>query len=456
MKKIVLILFSIGFILSRLYHLLAMPPFLDETIYLRWLTIIKSSRDWLLPLKEFGWEPLNIWLSTLLSYLVKDNLLSLRLTAAFFGGLSLLVAYKLTKTLFNHQAAIFISLILIFSPLILIHDRLGLRGDSAVTFVSFLSLYGLSLRLIKAKPKAVYWVSLAVILGFLIKSTAFILAPIALLSYLCFRPKLTRHDFLAAILMLLPLIFYFFTGTLNNVLNKQTVFLLPLDQFASQFKANLTQAGLWTYQYLSWPVLLTLFLGLIVSFKTFKPAWVLIILNTLPPLLFILISAKIFFPRYILSLTALSLLFAAVATAWLYQHLPQLFRLGLIIIFIPNLILSFQVIKDMTSAQLPEIERWQYVTGWPSGYGLKELVNYLKIDTPSVLVTETDDLIKTGVAYYWPDHPFTITQTATKSAYFVVNINNQLPEGIEGELIKDFPRPENKSSIKLFKVYSSL
>ena len=67
-------------------------------------------------------------------------------------------------------------------------------------------------------------------------------------------------------------------------------------------------------------------------------------------------------------------------------------------------------------------------------------------------MTEDNDLIKTGLPYFWPDYPFIITHTATASAYFVSNINNQLPDNLTGRLIKEFPRPENKSALRLWQL----
>ena len=67
------------FLLTRLYQLVSfMPLFMDEALYIRWLTEIKSTNNWLLPLQEFGWEPLNIWIAALINHITDNRLLSLR------------------------------------------------------------------------------------------------------------------------------------------------------------------------------------------------------------------------------------------------------------------------------------------------------------------------------------------------------------------------------------------
>jgi len=125
----------IGFFLTRLYHLTVMPPFMDELIYVRWLNEIRFHGDWLVPLKEFGWEPLGIWLAALINRLVVDPVLSLRLTSVIVSGGCLLLINKLA----GRAAALFY----ILSPLILLHDRLGLRGDNLVVLAALLVFCGL-------------------------------------------------------------------------------------------------------------------------------------------------------------------------------------------------------------------------------------------------------------------------------------------------------------------------
>lgn len=426
------------FFISRLYHLLQMPPFIDETIYIRWLNTIHQTKDFLFPLKEYGWEPLNIWVAYFFDLIIKNPLVSLRLTAVFFGLLTLVV---LSLT-FRKSRLVLLPYLL--SPIILLHDRLGLRGDSAINFCFALCLYGLSLRLIKKKTQASYLIALSIILGFLIKTTAIVLPIIVVVSFLSFKAKPKLTDFKALLLTSLPFVFYYFTHTLNLVLNKSNTFA-SLDNFLPQTQANFLQLFSWLPQYLTWPVFLLAILGAYYLFKNNLKLFKLLLISTLVPFLFMGLTASFLFPRYILiSYLALSL-FAGFGLIKLKNPLA-------LILLIPSLIFSFQTINDIKAAPLPEIERWQYVTGWPSGYGLAELTTYLKTDPPAVLVTEDNDLIKTGIPYLWPDHPFIITQTATPAAYYVSNINNQLPEGLSGRLLKEFPRPENKSALRLWQL----
>lgn len=446
-----IIVLIIIFFASRFYKLMAMPLFLDETLYIRWLNTIHQSGDWLLPLKEFGWEPLNIWIAAVINLLVKDSLLSLRLTAILFGLLTLICLFLALKQILKPKIVYLILFTYLISPVILLYDRIGLRGDSAVSFCFSLAFLGLIQRLIRKKPSASYLISLAIILGLLIKTTAVIIPLIALISFVVFKPKITKIDLKALILTFLPLVFYYFTHTLSLVLNKSSVFANS-GNWLITVKDNLIQLLLWFYQYLTWPVVILFFLGLFLLFKQQKSLFKLLLVSFLSSFIFITVTAKILFPRYILLSFVSALIISGYGLSQIFYQLPRLLEPLVIVFLIPALMISLRIITDLKSAPLPEIERWQYVTGWPSGYGLNDLVAYLKSDPPQMLVTEDNDLIKSGLAYLWPDHPFVITQTATVGADFALNISERLPDDIQGDLIKEFPRPENKSSIKLYRI----
>jgi len=441
------------------------PPFLDETIYIRWLETIKNTNFWFLPLREFGWAPLTTWISAIINIFIKENLLSLRLSAGFFGFLSLIIAYKLAKLLFKQSSVVFFtSVLIIISPIVFIHDRLGLRGDSAVTFSALLLLYGLTKRLINKKSSASYIIGFAIALGLLIKSTAWIFPLIVVLAYLVFKPKLIKSDFFAGLLSTSSLFFYFLTNSLSAFLNKTNVFLVSSDQPVSLFKSNLIQLFQWSYQYLSWPVLIMILFGTIICYKKYRKIWLLLTISIVPVIIFDLFFAKIFFPRYLLFITVFSFFFAGFGISFIWKKLPIYLKpLLLLIVFLPNLLTDIAIIKDIRTAKLPEIERWQYVTGWPSGYNLQDLTDYLKSNPPDILITETNDLIRSGVPYLWPEHSMRIifmndnlelaeSLPADKLIFLTLNTSEQLSSQFKGELIKQFPRPENKTSIKLYKI----
>jgi len=192
-------------------------------------------------------------------------------------------------------------------------------------------------------------------------------------------------------------------------------------------KNNLLQIGPWLYQYLAWPVALLVIVGLLAKRNR------LLLINALVPLVLLIISAKILFPRYLLPIFPFLLIYAAGGFNWLRQTLPRALKPLLIIFLLAPAWFSWRILIDLPTAPLPEIDQWQYVTGWPSGYGVKELVNYLQVNSLGPLLNYSAEEI--------------LIDKAVSGGYAITNIRE-----VDGELIKDFPRPGNKSSLKLWRL----
>jgi len=317
--------------------------------------------------------------------------------------------------LINKLAGRAAALFYILSPLILLHDRLGLRGDNLVVLAALLVFYGLRQRLS-------FWWGLGIAIGLFSKTTAAVLPAVVVASYLLIRPRLKAADFLAAALAAIPIGFYWLSGTLGQVINKQGTFVGDW-----LVKNNLLQIGPWLYQYLAWPVALLVIVGLLAKRNR------LLLINALVPLVLLIISAKILFPRYLLPIFPFLLIYAAGGFNWLRQTLPRALKPLLIIFLLAPAWFSWRILIDLPTAPLPEIDQWQYVTGWPSGYGVKELVNYLQVNSLGPLLNYSAEEI--------------LIDKAVSGGYAITNIRE-----VDGELIKDFPRPGNKSSLKLWRL----
>jgi len=473
----IILISTLGFVITRLYKLTYLPIFLDEALYLRWTLAIKHNwANWLLPLFEDGQPPLFFWLAALLDRITHNSLITLRLLSAIFGVGTLLLTAGFVRVLFQSKSITWLTQILIiFSPFVLLYDRLGMR-DSAITACGALMLYGLAQRLFNKKPGSAYLITLALILGLMIKSTSWFYPLIALLSYLFFHPKLTRHDFLAAWLASLPVWFFLITKTANQLVTKNQIFLISSQQLFNRAWPNLLQTSAWYYQYLTWPVLVVIFAGVVISYQRHRRAFQLLSIFMITIIGFEVLFAEIYFPRYFLMTTIVLLSWGALGTHFIIQRFPRIFKpLILAAILSLSIYSSIQVINNIQQANLPEIERWQYVTGWPSGYGLDELIDYLKRNPPDVLITEIDDLVRSGLPYLWPDQSINIysldrTNWLSNSSYqqvyqsfnkgeivyLTLNILEDLPGQFQGQLIEQFPRPENKSSIKLYLITNIL
>jgi hypothetical protein len=105
------------------------------------------------------------------------------------------------------------------------------------------------------------------------------------------------------------------------------------------------------------------------------------------PAFYILLAKDVWYSRYLLPMVPLLVVLAARTLVDLASFLAHstplahdvvwLIPLSLLAL-IPSLAFDYQLITDPMRAPLTPIDRWQYVSGWPSGYGLDETVTWLR------------------------------------------------------------------------------
>jgi hypothetical protein len=218
---------------------------------------------------------------------------------------------------------------------------------------------------------------------------------------------------------------------------------------------------------LSLPVLILTAGGVWLTWKKHRQSFYLLMIFTIPVLLFEILVAKILFPRYFLFVVVISFLWAGQGLQWLLSKVNKQMRFILIaVVFLPSIILDWQIISDFKEARLPAIEQWQYVSGWPSGYGLEELVLFLKKDEPDLLMIEEGDLILSGIPYLYPQHSMKILPLKDnlemvkkelekkKKIYLVVNVVDEPAENFKTKKLMEIERPNNGKSIKLYHLES--
>ena len=131
------------FLVSRLYNILLLPIFTDESIYIYWAKLIATEHShWLISLSD-GKPPLLIWLIASLLTVLPSNLYLLagRLPSVAAGLITLIGIYKLTNFLFASQkAALIASFLYVITPFTLLYDRMALF-DSLLTSMLIWSLY---------------------------------------------------------------------------------------------------------------------------------------------------------------------------------------------------------------------------------------------------------------------------------------------------------------------------
>ncbi|MFA6007162.1 MAG: glycosyltransferase family 39 protein [Candidatus Shapirobacteria bacterium] len=357
---------------SRIYRLESLPIFGDEAIYIRWSQIIKSV-DTLrfIPLTD-GKEPLFMWL-TALNLKFFTPLIAGRLISVFASLGSVIVLYLLTSSFLP-------SLIYILLPFTFFFDRLSL-ADSLLSFFGLLSLY-LTLKLAKY-PRWDLSIILGVVLGlaWLTKSPAIYFIVLTLATFVFINLKNIKKIYFPLLSVLIAFIIYnllrlgpqFSQIAIRNqdyIWPLSEILKHPFDPLIPHLKDVL---HLYSY-YISIPILLSPLLYFIfrkkikfdLNFIVYLAWWIL-------PLIANAAMAKVFTARYILfTLPPLILLF--------FYFLKPLFNkkyfLILFLFFIPNLWRIYQISFYPQNLKLTSTESG-YVSGWTSGWGIKEDADYL-------------------------------------------------------------------------------
>src|SRR5476649_1693273 len=91
------------FFITRLYHILSLPIFTDEAIYVRWSQIAANDASWRFISLTDGKQPMFVWIAMLLMKPIKDPLLAGRLVSVISGLLSTIGIFFLAKEIFKNN-----------------------------------------------------------------------------------------------------------------------------------------------------------------------------------------------------------------------------------------------------------------------------------------------------------------------------------------------------------------
>lgn len=383
------------YVLTRLTRLDLIPVFVDEANYLYWAKIIaETNRGWFITLTA-GKPPVFLWLMVPFLKILPAGayLLAGRLPSVLAGALTLLGVFKLTGLMTGSRRAAYLATVfVVITPFLLFYDRLALYDSLLTAAMVWVGYFTVRAGRTGKIADAVLWgASLGA--AFLSKPTAVLywgLTPaVFLLFYLQTRGK--RHWFRAALLILIALalgqgihhsliISRGYNDYLNRALDyKPSLAQLLADPFGLWAK-NLPDSFKWLWAYLTPPV----FLGALVSqvfilWKDRRNGLAVLIL-WLAPILVLSFFGRTYFPRYFL-FTIPFLLLALAQTINLLLGKGGLWRWLTIVITFGLMVLplkfDLQLLTDPPKAPLPEIESWQYITGYPGSYGFAPIYDYL-------------------------------------------------------------------------------
>ena len=337
--------------LTRIVNISQLPIFNDEAFFISAIRrILADPASNLFINFTDGKEPLFFWVYTLPVKFSPDALLGIRLFSAVLGFLGLVYTQKLAKKFSVDQNLA--GLVYVFSPFLLFYNRIGMQ-ETLLTFLLIAATYYL---VRSQKILAGVFMGLA-----LLTKTSALAYLIPLLFF-----KRNKVSVIIAVLMFVPIIWGYGSVMTHN----QGYFgLISPNEMFINFK--MAVRWLWEYQ------------GIMGVMGVM-----------LPPVWLEILGAKIFFPRYFLFVMPI----LVIVVAKLLRPLRWL-----MILLIPNIILCGQIIWDVKTANLPYIEKYQYVESWAAGYGIKETAQFLKSQNIKEIITEDVMITKNGLEYYYPE-----------------------------------------------------
>lgn len=362
------LIFVLLYLLSRFWHLTAIPVFGDEAIYLRWSQIIKDVETLrFIPLTD-GKQPLFMWLTVPFFKFIADPLVAGRI-------LSILAGLVTAASLYFISGGLTAPLLYLCLPFTFFFDRLALPDNLLAMFGSLALL--LSLRLARS-PRLDLSLILGGILGlaWLTKSPAIYFIILSALTFFLFNLKNFKFFYFSFIFLFLAFAIYNLLRLgpqFHQIAARNRDYVWPLTEILRHpldpLKPHLSDI-LTLYAHYIGPVFFFLFPVLYVIRNT---KYVILLLWWLLPLLTTAVFAKVFTARYILFTLPPLIALLALGFSRLSFRFKNLF---LLLFLIPNLIFIFRLSTNPFTLKLSSTETG-YLTNWTSGWGIKPAADYL-------------------------------------------------------------------------------
>jgi Dolichyl-phosphate-mannose-protein mannosyltransferase len=382
---------------SRLAGLTALPMFLDERIHLRWAQWIAQGRRLRLPF--ISGRGLSVYVLAAVAPRASDPLLVGRLLTVAVGAVTLIACHHLARRAARDvRVADVAALFYIACPFTLFYDRMVLTDAFLSAAAALTLLFALSVA-DDPRPRTGAALGGAIAMGVLSKTTGLLLfaVPLGVLA-LTAPPRRRAHAAIAAayavslVLVAYPLwLFFRKTDELAGAMGVRD----NEASFTGNAAANLRLAGEWLWAYWTPTLALLGLLGLLLALARGerRPEAVLLAVSAAGPTIAFVAVSEIWYPRYLLFTTIPLLVLAAWGFVRAAEWAGGRVRLrpaakaaavggALVLILAPALRFDLPLWLDPAQAPLPALDRFQYVTGWPSGYGLRDSLAFLREQLP--------------------------------------------------------------------------
>lgn len=393
-----LLILGVAYFFSRFLWITRYPIFNDESTYLRYGYVMTTvpGQAWY-SLVHSGKQPLVYWLYGLSMKFITDPVLAARMITVLIGFVTVIGCYTLGSRIGSRRVGVVAALLVIVSPMQVFFDRLALV-DSVLAAICVWLLVELDALTQTKRSSSSILVGALIGLSLWVKSTGFLFALVTLVWMVItwrIRPAFPFWQTMARItasclLVSLPLTLRpeysrvvamagEYTFTWREVWSKRLAYV----------PGNMLDGALVIAGYIS-PVVL----GASVFATAYqrKTRLLLLTLSWVVMLGTIFIFGKTVHSRYLLFAT----IPMVVASASVLSRFPLLVLAAVV----PMTSLSLLLIARpdtffhvFPSWRVFQSESWQYIDGWPSGYGLKEAFALVEADRklqPAVMTVRLD------------------------------------------------------------------
>jgi 4-amino-4-deoxy-L-arabinose transferase-like glycosyltransferase len=370
---------------TRIYHLTSLPIFVDEAIYSRWSQIGLYDASWRFISLTDGKQPLFVWFAMPFLNFIKDPLFATRLASVVCGYFTILGLWYAGFLLKDKRTGYLAAALGLITPFLFFYDRFAVM-ESMLT-ASGIWLFNISYLLAKSKRLDVALIlGLSAGLAYLVKSPAqafIILIPAAYILLFEDKTRFGKKQLLKYAGLLI--VVYVLAEVINNIqrlspwmymiTRKNGDFVIsPLQMLKDhpyRIWQNFMDSQRWLVAYLTAPIYLFAILGAYKMSKTLDKfllvsAWFWV------PLFALITTALLYRPRYLVFIVPYLLLYASYAFPSSTKN--RLLVLGVLAIW-P---LRFMYMGYTTPLTMPLVKAdWDYVSGWASGNGVKEISEWL-------------------------------------------------------------------------------
>ncbi|MBI5356973.1 glycosyltransferase family 39 protein [Candidatus Collierbacteria bacterium] len=389
-RALIITAIIILFFSSRLINLTLIPIFTDEAIYIRWGQIALQDPVHRFISLEDGKQPMFVWLMLPALKWISDPLMAGRLVSVFSGALTLAGLVLLSWKLFGEKIGWFTGFIYIISPFFLLYDRLALY-DSLTTALMVWALFLTILLVDLLRLDIALLLGMTIGAGFLTKSSAQFALILLPSTFLLFdwktkerRKRLLKLAGLGIVVTLLSkgIELILRLAPLSHMIGlKDHTFIVTNQEFiAHPFErlfGNLGGLWSWIQSYATYPLMVLFIVGMIYGLKKHRVKTLFLSLWFLVPFLALASFGKVLYPRYLLFMLAPLIPISVLGIKYLFILIRNYSYLFVFILFIYPAYFSYKIIYDPISAPLPLVDRFQLLDDWPSGYGIREVIDYI-------------------------------------------------------------------------------